>query len=224
MQQVNLYQPILRKQEKVFSAKTLLQANLLVVVGLGLIYVYTLMQTQGLKQQLEQAAQQRDAQLIRNAELLRQYPPKNKDTTLAARIEAASLALQNKRSLLGSVEELGLDSSVQFSQHLTALARQDIPTLWLRHIHLQYGRQVALQGSALKAEDVPVYLQRLSDEEVFSGTAFQRVVIERSEEFEDRVDFAINTRIPTEDEERGGAASPLSAASAYLPGRAVSGL
>ena len=38
MQQINLYQPIFRKEEKIFSAKTLLIGNLLVLVGLVVLY------------------------------------------------------------------------------------------------------------------------------------------------------------------------------------------
>jgi hypothetical protein len=196
MQQINLYQPILRKQEKIFSAKTMLQGNLLVLAGLAVIYIYTVLQTQGLQEQLTQAGAQRDQHLKRNAELLVQYPPRAKDSSLAPRIETARAALQQKRVLLATVSTLGLEDEIHFSHHLTGLARQDLPNLWLQRIFLQYGKQVELRGSALHAEEVPRYLQRLSAEEAFSGTAFHNVVITRSEEFANRVDFAISTRLP----------------------------
>ncbi|MCW8917274.1 MAG: PilN domain-containing protein [Gammaproteobacteria bacterium] len=196
MQQVNLYQPILRKQEKIFSAKTLLQGNLLVLVGLALIYLYTVLQTQGLQEQFTQAGAQRDHHLKRNAELLAQYPPRAKDGSLAPRIEAARATLQQKRTLLAAVTALGLEEEVHFSRHLTGLARQDLPELWLRRIFLQYGQQVELQGSASQADAVPRYLQRLASEEAFSGTAFHSVVIARSEKEAGRVDFTLGTRLP----------------------------
>ena len=41
MQQVNLYQPIFRKQKKVFSARALVQAVVLVAVALGGIFGYS---------------------------------------------------------------------------------------------------------------------------------------------------------------------------------------
>jgi hypothetical protein len=196
MQQVNLYQPILRKQEKVFSAKTLLQGNLVVLAGLVLIYVYTLFQTQNIEAQLEQAKQQRDNQIKRLATLSAQYPEKPKDPTLASRIAQARAELQHKQRLLDGVAELGLDTSVEFSKHLEGLARQDLPNLWLQQIFLRYGQQVELKGSAYLAEEVPVYLQRLSKENAFNGTTFQSVVIARSEEHDDRVDFTLSTQPP----------------------------
>ena len=193
MQQVNLYQPILRKQEKIFSAKTLLQGNLVVLVGLALIYVYTMLQTQDLQQQLLDTRQQHQEQLDRLTQLAERYPEKPKDASLPARIEKARAALQYKRQLLAGVQELGLDSSVQFSDHLAGLARQDLPELWLQHIQLQYGQQVELKGSAYKAEEVPIYLQRLSTEPAFNGTSFKSVIIMRNEEFANRVDFTVSS-------------------------------
>lgn len=196
MQQVNLYQPILRKQEKVFSAKTLLQGNMLVLAGLALIYLYTVFQTQSLQQQLTQTGQQREVQIKRLAELSAQYPPRSKDTSLPSRLEQARATLQRKRTTLTAVRNLGLDSEIYFSRHLTSLARQDLPDLWLQRIFLQYGQQVELQGSAYRAEEVPLYLQRLSVEAAFSGTEFQTVVIARSEEFTDRVNFSLSSKPP----------------------------
>lgn len=198
MQQVNLYQPILRKQEKVFSAKTLLQGNLLVLVGLLALYAYTVVQTRGMQAQLTQVQQQRDEQTRQLAELVKQYPPKNKDADLKLRIEQAQASLQHRRRLLAAVDELGLDQDSGFSGHLTGLARQDLPQLWLQHIFLHQGKQVALKGSAFEAEQVAIYLQRLANEKAFSGTAFQQVEIARSEEHAGRVDFTLNTQAPEE--------------------------
>lgn len=196
MQQVNLYQPILRKQEKVFSAKTLLQGNLLVVVGLVLLYGYTAMQTRTMQAQLSQVQQQRDAQTKQLAELIKQYPPKAKDESFSRRIEQAQGELQHKRRLLAAVSKLGLDGKRGFSEHLNGLARQDLPELWLQRIFLQQGKQVELDGSARQAEAVPLYLQRLSQEPAFSGTAFHSVEIARHEELADQIRFSLRTRLP----------------------------
>ncbi len=219
MQQVNLYQPILRKQEKVFSASTMLQGNMVVLVGLALLYLYTVMQTQDMRSQLRQATKERNEQVTLNAELLAKYPPKRKDAALAGRIEKARMTLQQKRMLLTQVKTLGLDTTVHFSEHLEALARQDMPSLWLSYIQLRHGQQVVLHGSAYKADDLPVYLQRLSEEKVFAGTAFQSVVIERNEEIKGRVDFAINTQLPEEEAAVKRSSGDGSAARAYLAKR-----
>lgn len=194
MQQVNLYQPILRKQEKVFSAKTLLQGNLMVLAGLLLLYGYTTLQTSNMHEQLARIQQQRDSQSRLLVELVNQYPAKQRDEGLKGRIDQAQSELQQRRQVLGAVEQLGLDEGGGFSAHLAGLARQDLPRLWLRHIYLQHGQQVELEGSAYQAEEVPLYLQQLSEEAPFNGTAFHGVIIARSEKRAGQFDFTLTTR------------------------------
>lgn len=200
MQQVNLYQPILRKQEKVFSAKTMLQGNLLVLLGLILLFSYTAVQTRNMQTQLTQVRQQHDEQMKQLATLTAQYPPKEKDNSIKGRIEQAQAQLQHERKLLVAVEQLGLDGDSGFFEHLSGLARQDLPQLWLQRIYLQSGNQVDLAGSAHQAEAVALYLQRLTEEKAFNGTAFQSVVIARQEEQAGQVSFTLSTEPPQAEE------------------------
>jgi len=194
MQQVNLYQPILRKQEKVFSAKTLLQGNLMVLLGLMLLYGYTSLQTRTMQSRLTQVEQQRDTQAMQLVTLTKQYPVRARDNSLKGRIEQAETELQHKRALLAAVEGLGQGTGVGFSEHLAGLARQDLPQLWLRRIYLQHDKRLELDGSAYQADEVPVYLQRLTAEQPFIGTNFLSVVIARNEERQGLVDFTLSTQ------------------------------
>lgn len=200
MQQVNLYQPILRKQEKIFSARTLLQGNLMVLLGLALLYGYTVVQTGNMQEQLGQVQLQRDAQVKQLAELVKQFPPKAKDETLQLRIDQQQAELEHKRKLLAAVTQLGLGGDQGFSEHLSGLARQDLPQLWLQQITLQHGQQVELAGSAYQPEEVPLYLQRLATEKAFNGTAFHSVVISRNAEQPGQVDFRLSTQVAEEKE------------------------
>lgn len=194
IQQVNLYQPVLRKQKKIFSAITMLQANLLVLLGLLALYLYTVLQTHNMAEQLLTTQQQRDRQVSTVAQLTAKYPPRGKDTDLPGRIEQSRARLQRNQRLLSVVQELGLDQPGGFSAHLAGLAQQDLPDLWLQQIHLQYGQRVALSGTALRAEEVPHYLQRLSTEPAFNGTAFHSVVIARADAPRHQVEFKLHSR------------------------------
>ena len=53
-QQINLYQPIFRKQRQIFSATTMLQALGLVVIALLAIYTYGLLQVGDLEVEVVQ--------------------------------------------------------------------------------------------------------------------------------------------------------------------------
>jgi hypothetical protein len=206
MQQINLYQPILRKQEKVFSAKTLLQGNLLVLAGLLLLSGYTLFQTRQLQEQLVEATQQRDDRIQRLDTLRRQYPQRVRDQTLQQQVEQLRAQLQESEQLLAAVENYEDSPTAGFSAHLAGLARQDLRSLWLTRITVRGQRQLALEGSALSAQDVPLLLQRLGKEPVFGGTEFQHVEIQANEET-GQVDFFLNTTRQEQDEEGNRAAS-----------------
>lgn len=193
MQQVNLYQPILRKQEKVFSAKTLLQGNLLVLAGVLLLAVYTIVQSGNIQEQLTQVKQEHEQKLKQLKVLSDQYPVKVKDESLPALIEQAKAELNHKQQLLAAVQQLGLDEESGFSSHMAGLSRQYRPELWLHEITLKSGKQMELIGSSYQAEEVARYLQRLSNEKPFRGTAFQSVTIARDEDDNSFVDFTLST-------------------------------
>ena len=63
-QQINLYQPIFRKQRKVFSAVTIAQAAGLFVVGLLLIYGYGRWQVAALGADIAALELQRNAAML----------------------------------------------------------------------------------------------------------------------------------------------------------------
>ena len=192
MQQINLYQPILRKQEKVFSAKTLLQGNLLVLGGLMLLFAYTLLQTQRLQSQLDEVTQQRNER-VQNLNTLRaQYPEKVKDSTLQTKVEQLRKQLQNSQALLAAVQNYEDSPTEGFSGQLAGLSRQDLRSLWLTDIAVRGQHQLVLEGSALSPQDIPILIQRLGVEPGFSGTSFQRVEIQANEKT-GQVDFTLNT-------------------------------
>lgn len=180
MQQINLYQPIFRKEEKIFSARTLLIGNLLVLVGLIALYGITFLQGESLQDQLSQTINQRDENRDRISQLSAQYPQKKRDPQLAIRIA-------NARGRLAFLREVTTTLSSQingigggFSEHLAGLSRQDIPKLWLTQITISGGgRELKLHGSTINSERVPYYIQQLSREDIFQGTSFHRLSIRR---------------------------------------------
>ncbi|MGM0593664.1 MAG: PilN domain-containing protein [Pseudomonadota bacterium] len=195
MQQVNLYQPILRKQERVFSLKTILQGNLLILLVLGAIQGVTLYQTQQLRDQhssLQKTLTERSRTLT---ELQQKFPPKEKDPALEQTLEQQRALLAHRRQLIRALQHqrTGADGKPGFSEQLSALARQDVEALWLEQIRVRSGKQLALRGWATAPEEVPRLVKRLAGEPSFSGTSFRRAQISRDEEERAVVGFQLNT-------------------------------
>lgn len=195
MQQVNLYQPILRKQERVFSLKTMLQGNLMVLAVLTLIYAGNYYQTYSLRSQHEtllQTSEERTQNLIA---LQKKFPAKKKDPALAERIKQKQALLNHRRRLISELQHqnTGAGGNPGFSEQLSGLARQNAAEVWLEQISVRDGKQLTLLGQATSPEEVPRLIQRLTSEPSFSGTSFSSVQITRDKENPSVIGFTMNT-------------------------------
>ncbi len=191
-QQVNLYQPIFRRERRVFSAVTIAQAAALVVAGLALMYGYAraqLAQLETERARLEAQVAERAARVER---LARQYPPRRRDEALARRVAALERELEAKRELAEGLEGGRFGNAQGLSPYLEALARRRVNGLWLRTVAVgDGGAALLLEGSALDARLVPRLVQALGREPAYAGRAFERLVIERPRAAPRRVDFRL---------------------------------
>ncbi len=194
MQQINLYQPIFRKQEKIFSARAMLQGGAMIVGGLLLVFAYASWQTAALNRQVAELERQRAQGQARLVELARKYPKRAQDPELASRAERVRTAVVAKQKVLAAMGGKELGNREGFTVQLEALARQRPPMVWLKTIGISDGgREFLLAGSALKPEQIPQYLQRLSTEPAFAGSEFRSFVMNRPEKGRDQVDFTLRT-------------------------------
>ena len=201
MQQINLYQPILRKQKKVFSARTLLLGNILILAGLLLLYGYTQLQTRSLQHQYAQASAQRDARQLQLLQMQQQYPARQSDPGLPAQLQAARNELRQQQILLQAIRHYDHGDEQRFSAQLRALAQQVPKGLWLTRIQLQAG-QIKLQGQTLNAQQVPVLVQALSHEAAFAGIRFEQLRIARDPD-NSQIHFQLNTQRDAETDQTG---------------------
>lgn len=194
MQQINLYQPLFRKQEKIFSAKTMLQGAGLVALGMAAFFAYAAWQTRSLESQVAQFERQRDEATRRVTDLARTMPERSKSMALEQEVVRLRSDLRSKQQVVARLADRSTGNTSGYSAHLEGLARQRLPLLWLTHIGLRRGGSVVeLRGSALNPEQVPQYLQRLSAETAFSGVEFRQFTLSRAEKAPQQVDFVLLT-------------------------------
>jgi hypothetical protein len=199
IQQINLYQPMLRQPKRIFSALTILQIwsvvalALVVLSGFGQWRVGALAgRLTGLENHELRAKQRfKDLQLA--------LPKKNADPTLAARAQVMDIELAQAQLLAEALTTGILGNTEGFSVYLEALARQHVTGTWLTRIEVtQGGSAIGLSGHALAPELVPEYIQRLNREPVFKGKMFSQLSLSRAP---DSLDFNLATIgvTPTED-------------------------
>lgn len=186
-QQVNLYSPIFRRQEKKFSAYAMLQAIGLILVGIALFIGLNVWRVMALRSDLKSAEQRQTAVMKQFEDAKRQFTPRVGDPKLeeeVAKLEAI-LAVSGPAQAILRRDVFG--ESRGYSTYFIALARQSVADLWLTGIDITgAGQTIQLSGRARVPERVPQYLQKLSSEKVLSGSEFKVFRLDRPEEKDDK--------------------------------------
>jgi hypothetical protein len=181
-QQINLYHPIFRRQEKKFSARAMLQAAGVLIAGAVLMYGFAWWQVGSFQRQLEQSERELATATRQLEDLTRSFGIKPVDPRLeqeARDLEARVAAADQIESVLGSD---AFARSVGYSNYFAAFARQAVSGLWLTGVTITgAAEQLSLRGRSTSAELVPRYLQKLSNEQTLSGTRFQVFQVTRAE-------------------------------------------
>ncbi|MEK7206842.1 MAG: PilN domain-containing protein [Pseudomonadota bacterium] len=174
-QQINLYQPIFRRQEKKFSTTAMLQGAGLVLAGIVVMYGYTQWQVRSLRGELVQTDQKHAVAAKRLVEVTEKFggerkPGKSLDDEII-RLEQEIVARQRIQDIL----QRGLFSNTRgFSEYFVSFARQQVSGLWLTGLDITGAAdQMSLQGRSINPELVPQYMQRLSVEKPLSGIEFR---------------------------------------------------
>lgn len=169
-QQINLYNPLFLKKEKLFSARAMAQALGLVVLGLAGIYAYSAIQTRDAeriaKDYASQVASQRDQMVALSARSSANVRSK----TLEAEVARLESVVKSRQGLLDTLTTGQLGNSEGISRYLAAFGRQATPGVWLTGFTVgEGGNDLRVNGRVLHPDLVPVYLRALNREEVMRG-------------------------------------------------------
>jgi Tfp pilus assembly protein PilN len=193
-QQINLYQPFFLEKKIPFSFNrivSVLAVVLFLVLTTGAVSLWRL---SSLKYELAQLQERRAAAVQRISDYQLRYPPRSADPALIRKVERMMSDRQARFALLGLLTGSRPGNSRGFSEYLAGLARQDLPSVWLRRIQLSAGGdQLLLEGSTTRAADVPLYLQRLTGQPVYAGREFEHLQLNRSENGSQFIDFLLQT-------------------------------
>lgn len=199
-QQINLYQPVFRREAKVFSARALAQ-----VLGLALILIvagFALLQLQ-----LGRHSSTRDL-------LAGQYTTLNNQLqALEQRADAGELAALDKRTQelearladgaveLASLQTQLLEHDAGFATLLEALAQHPQQGLWLTAIRVRDGG-LELEGRTFDPERLPAYLAELNADPALAHWALTTVRLERQTEQPSQLNFVLRSADAAEETER----------------------
>lgn len=191
-QQVNLYQPVFRKQKRKFSAMAMLQATGIAMMGIGLLYGYTYWQVRQMRAEVAQTDKQLAGLTKRMDETTRQFGERLQSKDLQTQVQKLQAQVVEKQRLQIILQTTQFNTQ-GFSDYFVSFARQHIPGVWLTEFSITGAAdQMTLSGRSTNPELVPRYLQKLSAEKRLSGIEFQSFQMSRGGAG-DYVDFIAKT-------------------------------
>ena len=195
-QQINLYQPIFRKQKKVFSAVTMLQICLFFIVVFAGLYSYELYRVGPFEEQRVKLDGDLRELTTQMEKLKKQQPAKAKSALLQKEIARVSNELEQRRRIQQILGTQAFGNDKGFSSYMEAFARQHVEGSWLTRIDIkQGGASMGLEGKTMSSEFVPIYLQQLAHEQVLAGSSFNTMELQRPDKEEDagQIIFKLST-------------------------------
>jgi Tfp pilus assembly protein PilN len=181
-QQINLYQPIFRKQRQIFSAMTMVQALGLVAVALLGVYGYGLWNVANLELEVGQL-EGREQALTTQLGRIDPNLTTGRRQEIEQELQRLNTTLAGQQRLIRVLREKPIGSTGGFSPYLAALGRRRVAELWLTQFAINGGSgAIELAGRSTRAELVAEYLQRLGSEPVLVGQQFDQFEIERDDE------------------------------------------
>jgi hypothetical protein len=178
-QQINLFNPVFRDRRGGLTLKTAVMGWLAVALLSVAFAGYAAMRNRNLTQQereltakvaVAQAEMQRLAGLVGG---------RKQDPLIVEQITRLEAEIQGREEVMAVLKGGALGDTRGFSEHLRAFARQSFEGVWLTGLHMAAsGQDVALEGRALRAEQVPGYLRRLNSESVMQGHPFSELLMQ----------------------------------------------
>ena len=191
MQQINLYQAEFQPSTEPLLAR---QVSLLAVVSLFVFLLMTLLGSRdnnALQAEFE-ANKAKLSALDNRLHALRAQVPREDKVAMEKRTAELTAQIERRRLLNGLMNEQNLGNALGFSAQFEALARQSLATLALDQFSLEEGgRYAELSGWTRAADQLPLYLQNLREEDSFSETRFGVMVIEREGQRADALRFQL---------------------------------
>jgi hypothetical protein len=170
-QQINLFNPVFLQQKKIFSARMMAGALLVLFVGVAALQLYGKLRLQGLQKQADAGAARLAQKQARLASVAAEFAPRQKNPALDAELLDAEHQLAALRDISGVLERGELGNRQGYAEYFRALARQHVDGLWLTGVSIG-GVDIGVRGRALDPQRVPGYLNRLTSEPIMRGKAF----------------------------------------------------
>lgn len=171
-QQINLYNPLLLKKQKLFSLVAMLQALGLILLGSLLFYAYAWYSVNTMKKRVDETSRMHASTLAQLERLQEKSEQREPSKLLQEEIIRLEAQVRTRKGVVDVLVRGEVGNKEGFSEYFRALSRQTPDGLWLTAFEVTGSGEIAIKGRALKAELVPVFISQLSREAALAGKNF----------------------------------------------------
>jgi hypothetical protein len=193
-QRVNLFQPIFRKERKLFSFTVCVQMVVMFTLTLIFLYFFGWRNVNTIESDLAVVKKQNDTHLAQLASVTQKIKSLGDSANTADQINQLRDELEAERYML---QVLGNDYSqhrLGFSSYLEGFARRSIQGMWISAFEMKNGgRSVQITGGTLSPEIIPDFLSGLTKEASLQGTSFEVLTMDRKTPNGNWIEFALSS-------------------------------
>ena len=194
IQQVNLYQDCLKKEQQASAVKRYVIGLLGFITVLFCLSIYLFLALASSKNNLASAEEQLIVAKNQTVYIQAKYPKQPVNVSLNQKIVASQLTLDGLTQVIGYLSDESSDQVQGFSRYFRALALQSVAEVWLRKITINgKDNTLTFQGSTYIPSKIPVMLKNLHYEPVFQGKVFSKLIMSQAADDVKRVDFTVTT-------------------------------
>jgi hypothetical protein len=180
-QQVNLYQPILGAEKRLFSARTIGMGLGLLGLCLCFLATFGFLRTGRVERSVKQLQTQQADALARVERAGAALRPGQSLKDLDRQAKELSADIAARERALDLVRLGAASPETGFAARLEALARRQQEGIWLHDVVMSSGEgRLALRGSATDPRLVPAYLGALAGEHAMNGVRFDKLAMRRA--------------------------------------------
>jgi hypothetical protein len=180
-QQVNLYQPILGVEKRLFSARAIGVCLAMLAVSLAALGAYGGWRAGRTERTIAALEQRQAAELSRIEGATAALHPGKTLAELEADAKDLSADIAARERALDLVRRGAASPATGFAARLEALARRQIEGLWLHNIVVGSGEgRLALRGETVDGRLVPAYLAAIAEEQALAGVRFDKLAMQRA--------------------------------------------
>lgn len=179
MQQINLYRAEFRPNREPLRAIHMAAGLALFLVLLFCVAIYSHVQNANLTEQIAQEKKSFEAAQL-ELQKLSLLQPKNQAAQLELEKQRLEYERDRRKQILSVISRQDFGNAEGFSGQLQSMARQSLDTVAVDAFSLQKGgTYLELSGKTSKADQVPLYIQRLRTEPAFARVGFGVLTVER---------------------------------------------